>query len=218
MNKLGKICFIGFLLLSSTASAQEIAAYAVTEGKTSCKAGSVTDDTVAVEGDITFNSGCDDKTGDTVFTMMGISPEGEFSTVTIDEAIFVEAQIGLMDNTGTGTPESFPYYGKASPDSYVLLKAKDPKIIAWCLITPNSDTGSNATITETDWSTDWSFSEPWFIHCESKDGSVIESMWPFPMGAFNALGGKGKSKDRGMFWLGPFEFPLVRGSSGTFQN
>jgi hypothetical protein len=219
MKNFVTILIICVLSLGNTAHGEDlttmegIAAYAYTNGKTECSAGNNTIDSA---GDISVFSACDNDTAR--FILMGFSPQGEYQTVTIDGAIFVNAQIGLGVGTGTGTPETFPYHGKVSPDSYILLRSKAPQINAWCLITPNAGTGSSATITETGWSTERSFTEPWFIHCESIDGAVIESIWPFPMVGLNSAEGKAKKQDRGMYCLGPFDFVLARGSSDTFEN
>lgn len=192
-----------------------IAAYAVTAGKTACTGGNESNGGGDGNGKFEIISECDGNGGSVEFSLRSRTETGERVSMKFNGAFFIESQIGLMDGTGTGSPETFPYTGKISPNSYVLLMSKDPKVQASCLFTPYGDMGgTTVTITESGWRLD----DLWQAHCEDANGLVLEGPWPIPTGGTNALGGKGRDKDRGSFWIGPMSFPLTRGNSSTYEN
>lgn len=194
-----------------------IAAYAVTAGKTACTGGNQSSGGGDGNGKFEVISECDGKNNTISFTMRSRTETGERVSMKFNGAFFIEAQLGLMDGTGGGIPETgaFSYTGKVTADSYVLLKSKSPKVTAWCSFTPYAPMGgTTVTITESDWQLD----TYWLAHCEDASGLAIEGPWPIPTRGINALGGKGRDKDRGSFWLGSMEFPLTRGSSHTYEN
>lgn len=223
MNRLSAILIIGVLGFGNFANAADlltmegIAAYAFTHGKTTCTGGN---DMVGNGGDgggqFEVISNCDGSNGTHSFSVKGPAPSGGEATVVFEGAVFVDSQIGLLDGSGTGSPETFPYEGPVSSDSYVMFKAKTKKeITAWCLLTPYPDSGTTAVI-DLDWA--YSYGE-WFSHCEDKSGAIIEGIWSYiPFGSVNGAGGRGRDKDRGCFWAGFLVFELSRGSSDTYEN
>ena len=189
-----------------------IAAYSFTNGKTTCTGGNeIGGNGGDGNGQFEIISDCDGANSTRMFTVMGPSPLGGTASVDFEGAIFVDAQIGLLDGSGSG----FPYEGMVSPDSYVMFRARLNKdVTAWCLLTPLPEFGSTAVI-----DVDWAYSfDQWYSHCEDKNGGVIDGVWNIPFGSVNGTGGKGRSKDRGCLWAGFLEFKLSRGSSDTYED
>lgn len=186
-----------------------VAAYAVTAGKTTCTGGNDSNGGGDGNGSFVAISDCDGRNGTLNFSVVN-GP----NTVQFEGAMFVEALIGLMDGTGTGGPETFPYVGEPAPGSFIHFKFKDPKRGGYCHLTPGA--GATVTITETDWFINDNL---WDHHCEDRHGGVIDAaIWNIPTGAFNGLGGQGRDKDRGTFYLSILDFDLVRGDSQTHEN
>lgn len=222
MKALAAIMIItSVMILPNIGNAQDlltmegIAAYTFTNGKTTCTGGNELDNGGDGNGQFTLISDCDGANDTPSFTVMGPSPLGGTSSVSFEGAIFVDAQVGLLHGSGTGSPETFPYEGLVSSDSYVMFRAKQKKqITAWCLLTPDPDFGSTGVI-----DVDWAYSfDQWHSHCEDMHGGLIEGAWNIPFGTVNGTGGKGRDKDRGMLWAGFLGFELSRGSSESYEN
>lgn len=222
MNRLLAISVLGFLAFGSVANAQNlvtmegIAAYSFTHGKSTCTGGNELNGNGG-DGNDQFEiiSDCDGANSTRMFTVRGPSPLGGTDSVTFDGAIFVESKIGLLDGSGTGSAQSFPYEGLVSPDSFVMFRARlNKKTTAWCLITPDPDFGSTAVI---DVDMAYSFDQ-WYSHCEDINGGIIEGAWKTVFGSINGTGGQGRNKDRGTFCISFLQFDLARGSSDTYEN
>ena len=222
MNKFSALLVVSVLGLGNYANAQDlltmegIAAYAFTHGKTTCTGGNdINGNGGDGNGQFDVISNCDGDNDTHMFTVMGPSSLGGVASVTFEGAVFIDAQIGLLDGSGTGSPATFPYQGKVSSDSYIMFKAKlNKKITAWCLLTPDPEFGSTAVI---DHDMAYSF-DRWFSHCEDKNGDVIEGTWNIPFGSLNGTGGKGRDKNRGKWCVGFMAFDLTRGSTDTYEN
>jgi hypothetical protein len=126
--------------------------------------------------------------------------------------------MGLLEGSGTGEPESFPYSGTAAAGSYVFFNSKKPSVVSWCMITP----GESALLTIE--AGGWSLGDGWNGHCEQRRGDIIEGPWNLLTYAENppANPGKGRDKKRGVFHLDdpldeeePIDWTLVRGSGST---
>jgi len=222
MNRFAAILIISILGLGNSANAQDlttmdsIAAYTFTHGKTTCTGGNeIKGNGGGGNSQFKISADCDGENGTHGFSVSGPSPLGGTARVTFEGAIFVDAQIGVLDGSGTDSSQTFPYEGAVSPDSYVMFRAKlNKEVTAWCLLTPFPGSGSTAVI---DVDMAYSFDQ-WYSHCEDSNGGIIEGAWNIVFGSVNGTGGKGRSKDRGTFCLSFLQFDLSRGSSDTYEN
>ena len=191
-----------------------VAAYARTSGKTACTGGNTSSGGGSGNGQFTVIADCDDDNGTQDTTIFG--PSG--GEVLFEDAVFITANLGLLEGSGTGDPETFPYSGTAATGSYIFFNSKKPSVQSWCMLTP----GEGALLTIN--ADGWSIGDGWNGHCEELRGDTIEGAWNLLTYAENppANAGKGRDKQRGVFHLDdpddeadPIDWTLVRGSGST---
>ncbi len=190
-----------------------VAAFGKTSGKTVCTGGNTSSGDGDGNEQFAAIADCDDdnSTQDTtIFGPLVANPLVDGS-VLFEDAIFIAANLGLLEWTGTGDPESFPYSGTPAVGSYIFFNSKKPSVQSWCMVTPGED--SSLTID----ADSWSIGGIWNGHCEELGGDVIDGDWTLMTSALNpAGGGKGRDKSRGVFHPDDgVDWPLVRGSSTT---
>ncbi len=191
-----------------------VAAFGKTSSKTVCTGGNTSNGEGSGNGQFVAIADCDDDNSTQDTTIVGPlvrnpSADGE---VLFEDAIFIAANLGLLEWTDTDDPETFPYSGTPAAGSYIFFNSKKPSVQSWCMVTPEE--GAVLTI-EAD---GWSIGAGWNGHCEELGGDIIDGPWGLETSAENppASPGKGRDKSRGIFHPDPtIDWTLVRGSSTT---